>query len=52
MDNISPSMEERKPMAGMPVHMMEHHDPENPQNWPILKKLYASAVATAFAFVV
>ncbi len=40
------------PMAAMPVHMIERHDPENPQNWPVLKKIYASMVATAFAFVV
>lgn len=38
-----------EPMAG---HMMSAQDPANPQNWPIYKKAYVSAVAVAFAFVV
>ena len=33
-------------------HMMAADDPDNPQNWPIHKKIYASAVAFAFAWVV
>ena len=33
-------------------HMMAADDPDNPQNWPIQKKIYASAVAFAFAWVV
>lgn len=33
-------------------HMMSADDPDNPQNWPIHKKIYASAVAFAFAWVV
>lgn len=33
-------------------HMMSMSDPDNPQNWPLHRKLYVSAVAFAFAFVV
>lgn len=33
-------------------HMMSADDPDNPQNWPLHKKVYASAVAFAFAWVV
>ncbi|MCJ1367766.1 hypothetical protein MMC16_006900 [Acarospora aff. strigata] len=38
-----------EPMAG---HLMSPQDPDNPLNWSISRKVYASAVATAFAFVV
>ena len=38
------------PTAG--GHMMSANDPDNPQNWPLHKKIYASAVAFAFAWVV
>ena len=38
-----------EPMAG---HMMSAQDPDNPQNWPIHRKAYVSAVSVAFAFVV
>jgi len=42
-----------KAMAIPPLsHMMSADDPDNPQNWPILKKTYASAVAFAFAWIV
>jgi hypothetical protein len=33
-------------------HQMSPTDPENPQNWPVHKKIYTSAVAAAFAFAV
>ena len=33
-------------------HMMSPTDPDNPQNWPIFKKVYASSVSVAFAFAV
>ncbi|KAI4147259.1 MAG: hypothetical protein L6R39_003172 [Caloplaca ligustica] len=33
-------------------HLMDPHDPENPQNWPFWRKIYASTVATSFAFAV
>ena len=39
------------PMAAA-GHMMSADDPDNPQNWPLQKKVYASAVAFAFAWVV
>jgi hypothetical protein len=33
-------------------HQMSPTDPGNPQNWPVYKKIYTSAVAIAFAFAV
>ncbi|KAL9600942.1 MAG: hypothetical protein Q9219_002877 [cf. Caloplaca sp. 3 TL-2023] len=33
-------------------HMMSPDDADNPQNWPFWRKIYASTVAAAFAFVV
>ena len=39
-------------MAPPAGHMMAANGPENPQNWPVQKKIYASAVAFAFAWVV
>ena len=33
-------------------HMMTMSDPDNPQNWPLHRKIYASAVAFFFAFAV
>lgn len=33
-------------------HMMAANDPDNPQNWPVQRKIYVSAVAFAFAWVV
>ena len=33
-------------------HMMAANDPDNPHNWPVQRKIYASAVAFAFAWVV
>ena len=33
-------------------HNLSPSDPDNPQNWPKWKKVYASAVATAFTFSV
>lgn len=33
-------------------HMMAADDPDNPQNWPVLQKIYVSTAATLFAFVV
>ena len=33
-------------------HMMSTDDPDNPQNWPIQKKVYVSSVAFAFSWVV
>lgn len=37
------------PLVG---HTMGVDDPANPQNFPFLRKIYASTVATAFAFAV
>ncbi|KAL9066756.1 MAG: hypothetical protein Q9161_007345 [Pseudevernia consocians] len=54
-DSASPGADTMKtaadPMAAA-GHMMSADDPENPQNWPLYKKVYASAVAFAFAWVV
>ena len=33
-------------------HTMAPDDPDNPQNWPVLRKVYVSLAATAFAWVV
>lgn len=38
--------------SGAGGHMMAADDPDNPQNWPISKKVYVSAVSFAFAWVV
>lgn len=54
-DSTSPGADTMKtaadPMAAA-GHMMSADDPDNPQNWPLHKKIYASAVAFAFAWVV
>lgn len=54
MTDSSQSEDAMKAMAAGPAtgHMMLADDPDNPQNWPILKKIYASAVAFAFAWTV
>ncbi|KAI4225211.1 MAG: hypothetical protein L6R36_004075 [Xanthoria steineri] len=64
MDSASPpphhpSMESNSPEPKLdaamhsPVgHMMSPTDPDNPQRWPLSRKIYVSAVATAFAFAV
>lgn len=53
-DSMSPGadtmMTAADPMAT--GHMMSADDPDNPQNWPLYKKVYASMVAFAFAWVV
>ncbi|MCJ1369237.1 hypothetical protein MMC20_000447 [Loxospora ochrophaea] len=51
------SMEENRKevmiaQSGSGGHMMSPDDPDNPQNWPFLKKVYASSMAFGFAFVV
>ncbi|OCK86071.1 MFS general substrate transporter [Lepidopterella palustris CBS 459.81] len=35
-----------------PGHLLSRDDPDNPMNWPFHRRVYASAVAWAFAFVV
>ena len=37
-----------EPMA----QMMAHNDHDNPQNWPLHRKVYVSLVAEAFGFAV
>ena len=54
---VSPTMDEmdskgmttRTAPAG---HMMAADDPDNPQNWPVHRKIYVSAVAFTFSWVV
>ena len=42
-----------KPMANHGHgHMMSPDDPDNPQNWPLYRKLYVSVVSFAFGFAV
>lgn len=54
-DSTSPGADKMK-IAADPVaavgHMMSADDPDNPQNWPLQKKVYASTVAFTFAWVV
>ena len=54
-DSMSPGANTMKtapdPMAPA-GDMMSADDPDNPQNWPLYKKVYASAVGFAFAWVV
>lgn len=38
--------------APTPGHQLSPTDPENPMNWPLGRKIYASFVSFAFAFVV
>lgn len=46
------AVEDEEVMEVMAGHIMSPRDPDNPQNWPTHRKLYASAGAFAFAFVV
>lgn len=42
-----------EPRKGLTVgHAMTLQDPENPQNWPVYKKVYASVAGYAFGFTV
>jgi len=43
--------DEIKPTGGL-GHQISMSDPDNPQNWPLIKKIYASLGATAFGFAV
>ena len=54
-DSVSPSADTMKTAADHMAtagHMMSADDPDNPQNWQLYKKVYASAVGFAFAWVV
>lgn len=44
-----PGVESAKPAVGG-HNALSPMDPENPQNWPLHRKLYASSVAAAFTF--
>ena len=54
-DSISPGVDTMN-VAADPMattgHTMSADDPDNPQNWPLYKKIYVSATAFAFAWVV
>ncbi|MCJ1255387.1 hypothetical protein MMC24_003203 [Lignoscripta atroalba] len=45
-----PSGDSTETMTG--GHMMSPQDPDNPFNWPIHRRVYASAVSVAFGFAV
>ena len=49
-ENTMKEMSSSMPDAG--GHMMAADDPDNPQNWPLSKKVYASAVSFAFSWAV
>jgi DHA1 family multidrug resistance protein-like MFS transporter len=36
----------------LPTHSLGPNDPLNPQNWPLHRKLYGSAVSWFYAFAV
>ena len=46
-----PSVEAAKPSVGG-HNALSPMDPENPQNWPLRRKVYASSVAATFTFAV
>ena len=46
--NKSVMTEQEEPMG----QMMAHNDHDNPQNWPLHRKIYVSLVAEAFGFAV
>ncbi len=48
-DTEEPMKMEELPLSG---HVLAKDDPDNPQNLPLLTKIYVSAAATALAFVV
>lgn len=50
--NSSHDMEEPTKMAPGGHLALAANDPDNPQNFPLFQKVYVSAVAFAFAFVV
>ncbi|KAI4132236.1 MAG: hypothetical protein LQ338_000788 [Usnochroma carphineum] len=51
-DSTPPMPKSESVMPPSVGHMMSPDDPDNPQNWPFWRKIYASTVATAFAFAV
>ena len=46
-----PAVEQPMPAAGG-HNALSPMDPDNPQNWPLRRKIYASSMATAFTFAV
>lgn len=46
-----PGVESAKPAVGG-HNALSPMDPENPQNWPLRRKVYASSVAASFTFAV
>ena len=54
MINSHQSEDAMKGMVGASAggHIMLANDPDNPQNWPLYKKIYVSSVAFAFSWVV
>ena len=50
MDDVE--SQEMTAAAAPAGHMMAANDPDNPQNWPVHRKVYASAVGFTFSWVV
>lgn len=49
--NLSPDPKEETMASAVGGHnALSATDPDNPQNWPLRRKLYASAVSFAFVF--
>ena len=55
--DVRPFLDERRRLGAMMTseilsHTLGANDPENPMNWPLHRRLYASAVSWAFGFAV
>ena len=46
------AMESKQMAPSSGGHNMSPDDPDNPQNWPVLKKVFVSLVSSAFTWVV
>jgi hypothetical protein len=52
MHSMDKPLEKTPGVTSSAHHALAANDPENPQNWPLYRKVYACATATAFASAV
>jgi hypothetical protein len=53
MSTMAMNDEQDSPMAKhLPTHSLGPHDPLNPMNWPLHRKLYGSTVSWLYAFAI
>jgi hypothetical protein len=52
MHSMDKPLEKKPGVTSSAHHALAANDPENPQNWPLYRKVYACATATAFASAV